>query len=121
MKDKLFPGLVVLCLLVMSWLIYDLKSEVQGLKFALANRNEAANTVNALNAPLLAIQQNQVGAAAGLHYLELLAEGMARKSGLPIEQAREAFKKRRDGVPPGWNWNAAWEGAAPVESPPPAK
>jgi hypothetical protein len=117
-KDKLLPGLVVLCLLVMSWLIYDLKSEVERLRFAVGNRNDSANTVNALNVPLLTIQQNQVSAAAGLHYLELLAEGMARKNGLPVEQAREAFKKRAGGVPPGWNWNAAWEGTAPVETPP---
>jgi hypothetical protein len=58
---------------------------------------------------LQAIVQNQVSAAAGLGYLELLLEGIARKMGLPIEQAHIEFGKRPGGVPAGWTWTNVWE------------
>jgi hypothetical protein len=117
MRDRALPALVVVCLLVMSWFIYDLKSEVQQLRqLAQNNQNQAANTVNVLNPALAQIQQNQVSSAAGLHYLELLLEGLVRHDGLPIDKARDAFKKRAGGVPAGWNWNTPWE--TPAESVP---
>jgi hypothetical protein len=119
MRDRALPALVVVCLLVMSWFIYDLRSEVQQLRqLTQANQNQAANTGNVLGPSLAAIQQNQVSASAGLHYLELLLEGLVRHDALPIEQARTAFKKRAGGVPAGWNWNSPWETTSPAESAP---
>lgn len=110
MKDRALPVLVVICLLVMSYFIYDLKSEVQELRqVAQVSQNQAANTANVLAPSLVAIQRNQVSAAAGLHYLELLLEGVVRHDGLPIDNARTMFKNRAGGVPAGWNWNTPWE------------
>lgn len=117
MPDKFTRALLVVLVLLVGYLafsVHELEEQVDRLPRSFTTDHSAVNAVNAFNPPLLQIQKNQVSMAAGLHYLELLLEGVVRNDKLPIESARKAFGERADGVPPGWNWNAPWETAPPA-------
>ena len=115
MTDKLVrPLLVVLVLgvLYLAWAVHDLRQTVLQTRTVVTSQPAM---VQDLNPPLLQIQKNQVSITRGLAYLELLTEGLARRAGLPVAQARAAFEAQPGGVPPGWTWNEVWEGdAAPA-------
>lgn len=116
MPDKFTRALLVVLVLLVGYLafsVHELEQQVDRLPRSFPGDQSGA-VVNALNTPLLQIQKNQVSMTAGLHYLELLLEGVVRNDKLPIDSARKAFEARKEGVPPGWNWNDPWETAAPA-------
>lgn len=106
---------MLVCVVYNSWTVATLRADIKRS----SNTQSSAPHVDLgqLNAPLLQIQQNQVSAQAALSYNEMLTEGLVRKAGLPIEEARAVFEKREPGLPSGWTWLSVWE-ATPEPTPP---
>lgn len=114
MNSKLFQTLLIvtmICVVYTSWTVATLRSDVATLQWTQNSQRCPSVDLQALNAPLLQTQKNQVSMTGALSYAELLLEGIARNAGLPIEEARQIFSQRPGGIPEGWTWLESWETA----------
>ena len=112
LKNKL-PWLVAVGAIAFAYQQYELHESVRRLERNV--QSISSNTGSQLHATqnnlLAQMQLNQRSSVAGLSYIELVVEGIARKQGLPIERAREAFEKLPNNPPPGWRGDAPGETA----------
>ena len=109
MKDKL-AWVAVATALILAWRLYELHDSVDKLQRTVNSmQNSGGNAVASIHPSLVRIQENQRSMVGALSYIELVTEGIARNNGLPIERARDAFKKLPGNPPPGWHWNGPWE------------